>query len=87
MQRKSITSRLSDNEKSKAIEEVSSNTNLNSSSTIEWLKKRFANTTKIQYLNNPTQLQQHKAIESVFKKLDEDHSNSLDIDEVNKMFK
>ena len=59
---------------------------LNSISTIEWLKKRFFKTTKIQYLNNPTELNQHKAIENVFKKLDEDNSNSLDIDEVNQMF-
>lgn len=44
-------------------------------------------TTKIQYLNNPTELNQHKAIVNVFKKLDEDGSNSLDIGEVNQMFK
>ena len=40
----------------------------------------------MQYLNNPTQLHQHNAIFNVFKKLDEDNSNSLDIDEVNQMF-
>ena len=62
------------------------NMQLNSVSTIEWLKRRFNKTTKIQYLNNPTQLQQHKAIWNVFNKLDEDGSNSLDIDEVNQMF-
>ena len=106
-------------EDSKPIPEPSTNVNLNSKSTIEWLRKSninyfgkeeikfrilkflynenklllqlsylgFARTAKIQYLNNPTQLHQHKAIESVFKKLDEDGSNSLDIDEVNKMFR
>ena len=87
---------------SKEIKEVancSNNPTLNSISTIDWLKKRFNKTTKIQYLNNPSQLTQHYAILNVFKvnlrigklifvqKLDEDNSNSLDIDEVNQMFK
>ena len=55
-------------------------------STINWLRKRFNNQTKIQYLNAPAELRKHIEIERVFKAFDEDGSNSLDVHELYEMF-
>ncbi|CDW71443.1 ef hand family protein [Stylonychia lemnae] len=53
---------------------------------IQWLRKRFAHTSKIQYLNRPQELKKQIDIQNVFKKFDEDGSNSLDVNEVHEMF-
>ena len=54
-------------ENGEEIGECSKNPALNSISTIDWLKKRYSKTAKLQYLNNPTQLKQHFSIFNVFK--------------------
>jgi hypothetical protein len=39
---------------------------------IQWLRKRFTDSTKLRYLNTPSELLKHFEIEGVFKKFDED---------------
>eukprot|EP00347_Sterkiella_histriomuscorum_P020065 403339235 len=59
---------------------------LNNNHTVQWLRKRFTHTSKIQYLNRPQELKKQIDIQNVFKKFDEDGSNSLDVNEVHEMF-
>ncbi len=48
---------------------------LNNNHTVQWLRKRFPETSKIQYLNRPSELKKQIDIQNVFKKFDEDGSS------------
>lgn len=54
---------------------------------INWLKRRFGQSAKIQYLHSHSQLQQHLEIQKCFKRFDEDNSGTLSIYEIYQMLK
>lgn len=61
-------------------------TRLNTSDSINWLKKRHQRTAKVQYLKTRLELQQDQEIRDVFTKIDYDNSGKIDVGEMHYMF-
>jgi hypothetical protein len=59
---------------------------LHSFSIMSWLKKHKQQTTKMQYLYTPEEVQKHLDLKRIFEVFDEDHSETLDLDEFVEMF-
>ena len=60
---------------------------LKSQDWINWLKKRFEKSTKVEYLNTKDQLEKHYEIERWFNKFDADNSGTLDFQEIEEMLR
>jgi len=60
---------------------------LTSQQSINWLKKRFQKSAKVEYLHTRDQLEMHYEIRRCFDKFDEDNSGTLDLMEIEEMLK
>lgn len=59
---------------------------LHSFAMMKWLKKHRPETTKMEYLYTPEEVQKHLDLKRIFEVFDEDHSETLDLDEFVEMF-
>lgn len=60
---------------------------MNKMDMINWVRKRYKKTAKLQYLNDPMELEKLQALIYIFNKYDKDHSGTLDLQELDDMFK
>ena len=59
---------------------------LNSFDSLNWLKKRYQRTAKVQYLKTRLEIEEDQEIEDVFQKIDYDKSGKIDVKELHHMF-
>lgn len=53
--------------------------------TIAWMKKRFNDKAKVEYLISPTELQKHKDLEDLFRKFDSQRTGAIEVKELHEM--
>lgn len=77
---------VEDDEDNEEFPKFEVNKLINNIDTINWLRRRAADKTKIQYLNNASELEEHQAIVRVFEKFDDDGNGTLEVEELREMF-